>query len=160
MGRLNVCRLLNHLPINVGLEQKIRFIQIKKFIRVKSILLFGNLLPTRHKPKLPLKTVLGRKRTNRNSFECDSNDVDSFQQLYDLSKPLQEDEKNRRKDIEEASAKRNEVWVPPSEKVSIANSTRLYSKGMRQIVALERRRIKASEPGEYLSRLVPVLRSH
>ena len=113
-----------------------------------------------YKPKLPLKTALGRKRTNRNSFECDSNDVDSFQQLYALSKPLQEDGKNRRKDIEEASAKRNEVWVPPSEKVSIANSTRLYSKGMRQIVALERRRIKASEPGEYLSRLVPVLRSH
>ena len=69
-----------------------------------------------YKPNLPLKTALGRKRTNRNSFECDSNDVDSFQQLYDLSKPLQEDEKNRRKDIEEASAKRNEVWVPRQRK--------------------------------------------
>jgi len=109
-----------------------------------------------HKPNLPLESVLERKRIDTNGFECDSNSVEHFQQLYALSKPLQEDGKNRRKSIEEASTKRNEVRIHPSEKIAIADSARLYYMGMRQNAALERRRIEASEPGEYMSRLSPV----
>jgi len=109
-----------------------------------------------YKPNLPLETELERKRIDTNGFKCDSSSVEHFQQLYALSKPLQEDGKKRRKDIEEASTKRNEAWIHPSEKIPIADSTRLYHIGMRQHAALERRRIEASKPSEYMPRLYKV----
>jgi len=97
-----------------------------------------------YKPNLPLENVLERKKIDTNGFECDSNSVEHFQQLYALSKALRKDGEKRRKDIEEASTKRNKVWIHPSEKISIADSTRLYYMGMRQYAALERRRVEAS----------------
>jgi len=103
-----------------------------------------------HKPKLSLETAFERKRIDTNGSECGSDGVDHFQQLYALSKPLREGGRKRRKDIEEASTKRNEVWIHPSEKISIADSTRLYYTGMSELVVLERRRIEASESGEYI----------
>jgi len=92
----------------------------------------------KHEPKLILEA------TPRKSSRCDSCSV-VFHRLYNVSKPMQEDGCARRKNIIEASAKLDEVWTFPTEKINIADSHRLYHMGMRQLIALEQRRIEASK---------------
>ena len=101
--------------------------------------------------KLILETKQGSRGTATN---C----VEQFQRLYALSKPMQESGKQRRKDIERARVKK-EVFIHPTEKISTADSTRLYYLGMKQIAALEQRRIVASESGEYKSPITQPLLS-
>ena len=104
------------------------------------------------RPKIPLETVSGSR-----GLGYDSNGFNHFQLLYDLSKRLQEDGKKRRTVIAKASAKRNKVWIHPTDKISITAATRLYYVGMNQLIALERKRIEVSEEAEYKSRFAPFL---
>ena len=90
---------------------------------------------------------------------CGWNGDRPFQRLYALSKSMQEDGRKRRKSIAEASEKAKEVWTHPTEKISIADSTRLYYIGMRKYIALEQRIIETSEPGVYKTRLILPLQS-
>lgn len=82
------------------------------------------------------------------------------QRLYALSKPMQEDGKKRREKIVRAQKETKEGRKHPKGKIGRVAASRLYYVGMGQLVALEQKRIMASEPGVYQSRLLPTIRSH
>ena len=92
-----------------------------------------------------LQKILSRRKSSR---------TNAFQRLYSLSKPMQEDGKKRRENVGKPEQIEKEISIYSKGKISIAHAVRLYYIGMRQLVNLEHRRIKASGPGVYKSRLV------
>lgn len=91
---------------------------------------------------------------------CGWNGDEPFQRLYARSKPMQENGRKRRENIVKACEKAKEVWIHPTEKISLADATRLYYIGLRKHITRKERSIEASNPGVHKSHIIPPIQSY